>query len=695
MRDVTVRLPAPTLLVAATFLLTVELLRAASPLLDLATADLGVVGAAQLAVLIFAAPVLVGPLVALAGLGRAAAGLVLGLVLLRLVAQFQDPPTLLLIGAGAAVGVAALVVVLRLAPTGVAATTGVLLGTVADLAVRGGLGSWDPIHRPGGLPWLVPGAAGVVALLALLVTLRAGRAGAPDPGAGRAGAVGPYLALYLMGYGSAPILASHAGIPAPAATAVLIGTALVGMELVRRLRLPGGTGAVPEPDRWFAGFVAMLGAAGGIALAHWLTGPLALAGLVLAGLSAAVLLARALSPHPGSGPPGRPPRPVAPEPVAPEPVASPAEPVDPAPEPAADQVVEPGPEDGGSADRPAAGAGRRRQGIGFATAGLAAGLGYVLPVMLYQVDYDLQLPLDNRLALVAVAGLLGLAGLGTRPGAREPDRQPLAARPAVLTGVAALALLVPLALVVTRPEVPEPDQTGNTVRLMSWNLMYGRDPVRGDIDLEAIAAAVEQVDPDVLALQEVARGWPIGGGTDMLEWLSRRLRMPYEWAPAASGQFGNAVLTRLPRSDVEVQRLPYGQGPMERSALGTTLQLAGGERLRLVDTHLQHRTGNTPTRLAQTEALLAAWDGTPLTVIAGDFNFWPSWPEAELWEAAGFVSAQDVTGHGAEFTVPSDDPDNRVDWIFGTPDLTFSDFEILDQVTASDHLPLVVTVAVG
>jgi endonuclease/exonuclease/phosphatase family metal-dependent hydrolase len=659
MRDVTVRLPAPTLAVAAVFLVTVELLRAASPLLDLASADLGVVGAARLAVLIFVAPALVGLLVAVAGIGRAAVGLVLGLVLLRLAAQAQDPPTLLVVGAGAAVGVAALVLVVRLAPTGVAATTGVLLGTAADLAVRAGAGTWDPIFRPGALPWLLAGTTGAVAVLALLVTRRrptpaepgaeeagagepgAGGSAAVEPGAGRSGVVGAYLALYVLGYGSAPILASHAGLPLPAATVVLVGAAVVGIELVRRLRLPGGSGAIPEPDRWFAGFVALLGVAGGIAAGYWLTGPLALAGLLLAALSAAVLLARALTA-------GR-----------------------------------------------AAASRRRRPGVGYAWAGLAAGLGYVLPVMIYQVHYDLELPFDNRLALVGIAVVLGLAGLGTRPGARAADRRGLFAAPAPVSVLAVLALLVPLAIVVTRPPVPEPDQAGDTVRLMSWNLMYGRDPVRGDIDLEAIADVVEQVDPDVLALQEVGRGWPIGGGVDMLSWLARRLRMDYEWAPAANGQFGNAVLTRMAYSDPEVGRLPYGQGPMERSYLATTLRLAGGGELHLIDTHLQHRTENTPTRLAQTETLLEFWDGAPRTVIAGDFNFWPSWPEAGVWEAAGFVSAQDVTGHGAEFTVPSYDPDNRVDWIFGTPDLAFSDFAILDQVTASDHFPLVVTVQVA
>lgn len=678
MRLPSVRLPATTLLVAAVFLVTVELLRAASPLLDLASADLGVVGAAGLAVAIFAAPLLLGLPVALAGPGRTALGAVAALVVLRLVAQAQDPPTLPVAGAGAAVGIAALVLVVRQAGSGVAATVGVLLGTVADLAVRAGFGTWDPVFRPGFVPWLVTVAIGA-GTVAALVAARPAPADATDAtdgpeggqrdaaGVRRAGlAVGAYLALFVLAYGSAPVVASHAGVSLPAATAVLVGTAVAGIELVRRLRLPGGGGAIPEPDRWYAGALALLGLTGGVAAAYWLTGPVVLPAVVVAGLSAAVLLSRALTPRPaaptGSAPAGSVPA--------------------------------------GSARRPA---------VGYAGAGLAAGLGYVLPVMVYQVHYDLQFPFDNRLVLLAAAVLLGLAGLGTRPPARAEDRQPLLARPATVSLVAALALLVPLAMAATRPATPAPDQTGAdastgtatgtatgaAVRLMSWNLMYGRHPTRGDIDLEAVAAAVEAVDPDVLLLQEVGRGWPIGGGADMAEWLSRRLRMPYEWSPAANGQFGNALLTRLPHSDVEKARLPFGQGPMERSYLATTLHLAGGRELHVVNTHLQHRKENTPTRLRQSEALLAAWGGEPRTVIAGDFNFWPSWREADLWEDAGFVSAQDVTGHGREFTVPSDDPDNRVDWIFGTPDLTFADFAIRSGVTASDHFPLVVTVALN
>src|SRR5690606_19311442 len=243
-------------------------------------------------------------------------------------------------------------------------------------------------------------------------------------------------------------------------------------------------------------------------------------------------------------------------------------------------------------------------------------------------------------------------------GERADDRRPVGARPATVSALAAATLLVPLAVAVTRPAVPEATHAGADLRLMSWNVMYGRHHTGGVADPESIAAAIEAAAPDVVLLQEVSRGWPIGGGVDMLEYLSRRLAMPYHWSPAADGQFGNAVLTRLPVHDVVATRLPFVQGPMERSYLAVTLRLDGGREVRLINAHLQHRKENTPTRLVQTRALLDAWGGRPATVIAGDFNFWPSWPEAGLWEEAGFVSAQDATGHGGEFTVPSDAPDN-------------------------------------
>lgn len=622
----------PVLLVAAVFVVTAESVRAASPLLDHLAGDWGVTSAALLAVAIFGAPALLGPLVAVAGPARATAGLVLALVGLRVAAQVQSPPTLLVVAVGAAVGVAASVLVVGrtvTARSGVGAATGVLIGGVVDQAIRSAYQTWDLIFRPGLLPWLVTAVVAATAVAALVAGWRSPEA----PAGGRIGAVGVYLGLYVMVYGSAAFVASQAGVSLPTASAVLIGAGVLGVELVRRMTLPGASGAIWEPDRWFAGTLALVGLTGGVAVAYWFTGPVVLAAVGVAGLAAAVALARAFTPRP---------------------------------------------------DAPA------RRGMSLTLAAAVAGFGYVLPVMLFQTHYELEFPFDNRYVLVAAALALGFAGVGRRPWPADAARGRLLARPAWSSVIVALALAVPLGLVVTRPAAPQPDQSGTEVRLLSWNVRYGRSGT-GAPDPETIAATIEAVAPDVVVLQEVSRGWPIGGGVDLAEWLSRRLAMPYEWSPAADGQFGNVVLTRMPYTDVTARRLPFVQGPMQRSYLEVTLRLAGGGELRVINAHLQHRKENTETRLAQSEALVAAWGGRPHTIIAGDFNFWPSWPEPEVFRTAGFQSAQDVTGHGDEFTTGTD----RVDWIFGTPDLSFTDFMIMSEVTTSDHHPLVVTVRPG
>ncbi|MCG5220557.1 endonuclease/exonuclease/phosphatase family protein [Streptosporangium sp. KLBMP 9127] len=321
---------------------------------------------------------------------------------------------------------------------------------------------------------------------------------------------------------------------------------------------------------------------------------------------------------------------------------------------------------------------------GVGHAGLGAGLGFLVTVLPYQAHYELPLGVPNVVWPLAGVALLAVAGLRAAPAGRSGTLT----HEFHLAGGCAIALLAPVIALVTNPAPVAKQAPRGQVKLFSWNVHYGVSGAPA-VDPEAIARVIEDRDPDVIMLQEVSRGWPVGGGLDLAEWLARRLRLDYVWAPAADGQFGNMILSKVPLTDVGTGRLPYGAGPMKRSyAAGT---VAG--RLRVMTTHLQHRDGNTPTRLRQIESLLAAWGGVRPAVIAGDLNFKPSWPvEPAAFTRAGFTSAQDVTGHGAEFTAPTSRPDNRVDWIWGTRDLAFRDFAILDEVTTSDHFPLEATV---
>ncbi|WP_144127825.1 endonuclease/exonuclease/phosphatase family protein [Catellatospora sichuanensis] len=478
-----------------------------------------------------------------------------------------------------------------------------------------------------------PYRTGLTALVLAVVFLAirhaaADEAGPRAAGTGRTWALGGYLALWTTTLGNPAFAASQSGVALQLCLAVLIAVLLVAIELVRRLTLHGGTNAIPEPDHWIAGAAALAGMAGGLALAWWGTGPWVLLGLALTQLSAAVAVARATA-APGN------------------------------------------------------------------RGDWAYGLVWVLPVLLFQVHYDMPLPFDNRWLLIAPAVAVGLAGMGRRPhhpGGWRVDLRGVVARPAPVTGVLALALLAPTLMHVTRPAAEPVVASPTDVQVLSWNVKYGRDDATGRADPHQLAEAIRAANPDVVVLQEVSRGWAIGGGVDVAEYLSRELGMPFVWSPAADGQFGNLLLTRLPVSGVRTGLLPYGQGPMWRSYLKATLTLHGGRSLDVVTAHLTHRKPNTPTRLAQIDELVAQVNPAAPTLVAGDFNFWPSWPEQREFTGAGWVSAQDATGHGAAWTSPTDRPTNRVDWVFGSPQLAFTDFAVLDQVTASDHFPVLATV---
>jgi endonuclease/exonuclease/phosphatase family metal-dependent hydrolase len=686
------RAPLVALLAVVT-VFAVEGLRTSGPPLDHVAGAGGVPVAALVALLVYLIPVLVGPLVGWLGARRATSAAVLLLVVLRLLEQAVPTPgfgtalSTTVVGLGALVLVSAQVV--RIGRRGFA--LGIVLGGVLDVAVRSAFRSWDPVWRPGLLPWLYTVAA-CVALVVLLA--RTARAFAPATGGVRSFAVlGPYLALYVLVLGSPAFVASQGGLGAPWATVLLLFGALLAIEAIGRdRRLPGRY-------LWIVGLVLL----GAVAAALYLHGVPAVIAVLVGQVAAALLLARLPAAYqPAAAPvdddaadPGR----SAERPAHAGPTGAAVVDPDSGRSPGGRRVGVPG---GGLRPRPrptpppASPVRGRTAAFGVAAAGLGAGLGFVLVVLLYQASYDLPLPFDNRFlplagaVLVALPAVLGhRSTVDTEPA--TPDRHGGLLAP--LAGVPAILLIVPIVLLLTTPAPAHPSATARSVRLVTWNLHYG---VNNDaaVDPATIAATLRSQHPDVIVLQEVNRGWPIGGGTDLAEWLSRTLGMPYVWSPAADGQFGNVIMSSLPMSQVRTGALPYGQGPQRRSYAQATVQLPGGRGLTVCTAHLQNITEHHATRDAEIDTLLGHCAGHAPVVIAGDFNAMPGWPEIAKFDRAGLVSAQDSTGHAGELTSPTDTPKYRPDWIFGSDDVSFNHFRIVHS-TASDHFPLATTVRLG
>jgi endonuclease/exonuclease/phosphatase family metal-dependent hydrolase len=320
----------------------------------------------------------------------------------------------------------------------------------------------------------------------------------------------------------------------------------------------------------------------------------------------------------------------------------------------------------------------------------AAGSLWIAVAMLAFALHTLQpLPFTNRLLPAVVALSTGLAALAPRR--RDERLESASLRPAwsVAAALGACAVVAPLLVLVLWPATPTVDVAGRPVRVMTFNIDQGL--TLGQLHLDQLAAQIESADPDVVVIEEVGRGWSVSGMTDGAEWLSRRLRMPFVWAPAADNQFGNAVFSRLPITGDEVVALGKGNGTQARSAAFVHLDAAGQDLL-VIGTHLMNGSA-APMHESRAEAyttILEHWGGAPHTVLLGDLNTYPrlvppGWPELNLPLDAGFTTTQDL-----DLCVMPTSNQNCPDWIFVGPGMSESSVRV--TVDRPDHRPVVAEV---
>ncbi len=315
---------------------------------------------------------------------------------------------------------------------------------------------------------------------------------------------------------------------------------------------------------------------------------------------------------------------------------------------------------------------------------------FVILSLFYYISYDINLPFENTILPPVAAALLGLAAIGAMLARRESKRVAVDWTPAVF-GATLLVLSLAAWVSETQPEPVAGD--GLPARVMSYNIHHGGFDAGGWLGMEAIAQTIEETGAEVIALQEVSRGWYINASIDSLEWLSQRLNMPYVYAGAADAIWGNAILSRNPILASGHAELPRGGVPLRRGYLWAEIDVGNGETIVVIDTHLHH-TGDEKgeqVRLLQFPAVIDAWGGRDSAVIMGDLNAGPASPVLDLARSAGLLDAFELAGSGDGFTFRSDNPFQRIDYILLSPDWSASDFRIPDR-TASDHLGITVTI---
>lgn len=214
-----------------------------------------------------------------------------------------------------------------------------------------------------------------------------------------------------------------------------------------------------------------------------------------------------------------------------------------------------------------------------------------------------------------------------------------------------------------------------TLRVATWNVLHGMDLRRGLVDAAAVAAAVDRLDADVVALQEVDRWLPRSAAVDQATEIATRVGLHVVFAPAlvgdpdsswravsgadpGGGGYGIALLSRSPLTDVAWLRLPGGGDGARRAPtqpgtnpgwdreprVAVRASVAVHGRSVLVTTaHLSYLPWRGLRQLRRVTRWLA---GLSPAVLMGDFNLPP-------WAVAMAARGWRPTGGGRTFPAPA------------------------------------------
>ncbi len=224
-----------------------------------------------------------------------------------------------------------------------------------------------------------------------------------------------------------------------------------------------------------------------------------------------------------------------------------------------------------------------------------------------------------------------------------------------------------------------------SLELMSYNIRHGVG-MDGVLDLDRIAEVIGREAPDLVALQEKDQNCTRSGGRDIARELGEALGMQAYFAKFMDfqgGEYGLAVLSRLPVVEVMRHRLPDGAEP--RTALEVRCRVEGlAQPISFVCIH--NDWTDDRIRQRQVQALLAAAGGQSRpTILAGDFNAVPGDVSTDMFLCDGWSNLGDFEEH----TFPADHPIKTIDYFMVKGFANHSGrTRVVEETMASDHRPI-------
>jgi endonuclease/exonuclease/phosphatase family metal-dependent hydrolase len=240
----------------------------------------------------------------------------------------------------------------------------------------------------------------------------------------------------------------------------------------------------------------------------------------------------------------------------------------------------------------------------------------------------------------------------------------------------------------------------SNIRAMTYNI-HSCVNMDGKVRPERIAEVIDDLSPDVVALQEVDAGIPRTHHQDQAKIIGEMLGMDFRFFPVVKNgnqKYGLAILSRFPFQDVRVGWLPslYSKLKLKlqkRGVMWAILKTSSGP-LHFFNTHMSlyrlERRKQSRVLLGK-DWLMAAPKQEPL-VFCGDMNAGPLSPiYRRLSRYLMDVQKTPNASKRSKPTFPSRRPLFRIDHMFISPHLRTLNTVIPiseNSRLASDHLPL-------
>lgn len=233
-----------------------------------------------------------------------------------------------------------------------------------------------------------------------------------------------------------------------------------------------------------------------------------------------------------------------------------------------------------------------------------------------------------------------------------------------------------------------------TLRVLSWNICE----LRGDLD--ALAAAIGDIDPDIMLVQEAPR---LVLPQIRLEMFARRI----DRRILVGGRFGRG-LAILGTDEVErqvirrgmqrvAQRIVDANSTYPRGIAAVRLSLGDGSELVVSCIHFALQEPNRIAHARRAVQLVRS-AGAPV-VIGGDLNEVGTGPARSLLATVARDPGDDAT----QWTFPAARPQRRIDAIYVTDGVDVVREERVDRSltvpperfrNASDHLPMLLEIEI-